>query len=66
MGSGRLTARIDSEVCVGCGRCVAACPAQAISLGPDGKAVVDESLCRGCGACVAECPVQAISGIAAG
>ncbi|NLO73463.1 MAG: 4Fe-4S binding protein, partial [candidate division WS1 bacterium] len=49
MGSGRLTARIDSEVCVGCGRCVAACPAQAISLGPDGKAVVDESLCRGCG-----------------
>lgn len=54
------TAKVNSERCVGCGRCIMVCPTQAISLGSNGKAVVNSALCRGCGACAAECPTGAI------
>jgi ferredoxin len=59
-GAGEATAAVNREPCIGCGRCVPVCPAQAITLGADGKATVDRSLCRGCGACVRECPVGAV------
>ncbi|MCD6351786.1 MAG: 4Fe-4S binding protein [Armatimonadetes bacterium] len=54
-------AQIDREACIGCGKCVTACPAQAIALGPDRKARVSANLCRGCAVCVAQCPVNAIT-----
>ena len=47
-----------TEKCVGCGRCVAACPNGAIEL-VDGKAKTDRSKCNACGACVKACPVEA-------
>ncbi|UCC69095.1 MAG: 4Fe-4S binding protein [Armatimonadota bacterium] len=49
-----------SDLCLGCGQCTSACPAGAICLSSEGKAVVDESLCRGCGACVPVCPTGAV------
>lgn len=51
---------IDKELCIGCGKCVDVCPADAIAL-EEQKAEIDQSLCRQCGVCVRQCPVQAIS-----
>lgn len=54
------TVQIDHEKCVGCGKCVKACPQNALSL-VDGKSHVDKSKCIGCFECITVCPVKAIS-----
>jgi ferredoxin len=54
---------VERELCSGCGKCVTACPVEAMSLvsanDPDRpnarKAKVDEELCLGCGVCVRTC-----------
>ncbi|MEA5026360.1 Ferredoxin [bioreactor metagenome] len=56
-----MPAKVNKEVCIGCGACVGVCPVEAIKLDDDGKAGVDELSCIDCGACVATCPVGAIS-----
>jgi pyruvate formate lyase activating enzyme len=45
------------EQCIGCGDCVAACSAGAVTLS-DGKAA--RSRCDACGACAAVCPAAAV------
>ena len=45
--------------CIGCGTCVAACPAGCLSQGEHGIAI-DRARCSGCGACAQECPAGAI------
>ncbi|MEA5001928.1 MAG: glycyl-radical enzyme activating protein [Christensenella sp.] len=40
--------------CVGCGRCIAACPREAISA-TKGGILTDRDLCTNCGACVSKC-----------
>jgi ferredoxin len=60
--------RADEEQCNGCGKCVAACPVEAMSLvsandpaKPKKKASrLDESICLGCGVCATVCPQQGI------
>ncbi len=48
-----------SANCVGCGKCVAACPFGALSV-VNRKAVASNA-CTMCGACVSVCPVKALS-----
>jgi electron transfer flavoprotein alpha subunit len=46
--------------CIGCERCVAVCPAEAITM-VNGLAVIDPELCTGCEACVSACPAGVIA-----
>lgn len=57
---GKLHAVVRSDICVGCGTCVPACPEPgAIAL--RGKlATVDKELCLGHGKCAEACPVGGI------
>jgi heterodisulfide reductase subunit A len=50
---------IDWQACVECGRCLEACPEQAIEKVPGWKYFVNEK-CTACGKCVDACPVGAI------
>ena len=60
---------VAAEECKGCGKCVSACPVEAMSLvsandpnhGRRKKAVLDESVCLGCGVCLRACPQDNIS-----
>ena len=56
-----VTATVDENLCVGCGRCVDVCPYQALTLKPEtGLVDVTEVKCKGCGSCAATCPVGAM------
>lgn len=50
---------IDAELCVGCGECAKACPAQIIKMEEDKAQVVGDD-CLGCESCVAVCGVGAV------
>jgi len=52
-------AKVISNLCTGCGMCVAVCPYDALAL-KDGKVTVNEVLCEGCGTCTATCLRSAI------
>jgi len=54
-----VAAKVDMELCAGCGICVDVCPANAIEI-QDDKARVDVEACVECGLCVGECPAVAI------
>lgn len=45
--------------CIGCAKCVAACPNQAVHRSDDGKIHNDRARCMSCGRCVSECTVGA-------
>jgi heterodisulfide reductase subunit A-like polyferredoxin len=57
------TVAIDAEQCRLCGRCLQACPYQAITIRQNDydnwHAVIDETLCKGCGNCISVCPSNA-------
>ncbi len=58
--------KIDTGRCSGCGKCVAVCPVNALSLvsAHDGKkkkkGQLNTDLCVGCGVCIAQCPTGAL------
>ena len=62
-------AELHAESCNGCGKCVEACPVEAMALVSAGdphkpkhkKARLDEDLCLGCGVCVRACPNGGLS-----
>lgn len=47
-------AKVNHNLCSGCGMCVHVCPYDALTL-KDGKVEVNEVLCEGCGTCSATC-----------
>ena len=50
-----VAAQVDPANCNGCGRCVADCPYEAVTLRED-KAFVFASRCAACGICAGACP----------
>ena len=52
--------RFDETLCVGCGRCAAACQMDVLIIEEKGKhpTVMYPGECWYCGACVMECPVS--------
>jgi Na+-translocating ferredoxin:NAD+ oxidoreductase subunit B len=57
-------ARIDPERCVGCARCLPACPVDAILGAQRYLHTVIERDCNGCELCLAACPVDCIDMVA--
>jgi len=52
-------AEIDSEKCIGCGKCFENCSFGAIEK-IDSKFIVNPLLCEGCGVCKIVCPAEAV------
>ncbi|MGH8274511.1 MAG: RnfABCDGE type electron transport complex subunit B [Gammaproteobacteria bacterium] len=53
-------ARIDETVCIGCTKCLPACPVDAIVGAPKLLHEVMDAACTGCGLCIPPCPVDCI------
>jgi uncharacterized Fe-S center protein len=52
---------VEKEACTACGKCLDACPENAISWDTDKKALIDLKKCIGCGQCVVTCRFKAIA-----
>ena len=57
----KSVALIDEEVCIGCVKCIAACPVDAILGAAKFMHTVIVSECTGCELCIAPCPVDCIT-----
>ena len=53
-------AQVDTDKCLGCGKCLEHCRFGALSLA-GGKARINEYSCEGCGVCAHVCPAGAVS-----
>lgn len=53
-------ARVDTELCTGCGRCIKIGHCYAIEM-VDKKAIINPELCTACSTCMDFCPADAIS-----
>ena len=56
----RMVALIDEARCIGCTKCIQACPVDAIIGAAKLMHVVIPELCTGCDLCVPPCPVDCI------
>jgi len=56
----REIARIDEDVCIGCTKCIQACPVDAIMGASKMMHTVIVEECTGCELCIAPCPVDCI------
>ncbi len=58
--SGPRTAAVSEEICIGCCRCLKACPTDAIIGAAKQIHNVIRDACTGCAACVDVCPTEAL------
>ena len=56
-----LLAVIDEDICIGCTKCIKACPVDAILGAPKQMHSILRDECTGCELCVTPCPVDCIS-----
>jgi electron transport complex protein RnfB len=56
----RTRAIIDEAVCIGCRKCLDACPVDAIIGARKFMHTVIQDICNGCGLCLPPCPVDCI------
>ena len=56
-----LVATIDEAACIGCVKCITACPVDAIIGAPKVMHTVLSNDCTGCELCVAPCPTNCIT-----
>ena len=61
----REVALIDEAVCIGCTKCIAACPVDAIVGASKRMHTILADECTGCELCIAPCPVDCIAMIPA-
>ncbi len=54
-------AQIDEDICIGCTKCIQACPTDAIIGAPKQLHTIIASDCTGCGLCLPPCPVNCIA-----
>lgn len=57
----RAIAKIDESMCIGCEKCLLACPVDAIVGAKKQMHTVIESECTGCELCIEPCPMDCIS-----
>lgn len=56
-----VTLKLDTDQCIGCGRCVEVCPHAVFTLTASKASLRDRDACMECGACAKNCPVDAIT-----
>jgi len=56
-----VVAKVQEAMCIGCTRCMTACPTDALVGAAKQLHVVFDEACTGCGACVDICPTECIS-----
>jgi len=54
------TLELDSDKCIGCGRCEEVCPHGVFAVMDKKAKLLDKDSCMECGACMMNCPVDAI------
>jgi len=57
-------ALVDEPRCIGCARCIEACPVDAIAGAPGMLHTVIAAYCTGCELCLPPCPVDCIDMVA--
>lgn len=57
----KSVALIDEETCIGCVKCIAACPVDAIVGAAKFMHTVIASACTGCALCLVACPIDCIT-----
>lgn len=55
------TLDMDSDKCVGCGRCIEVCPHKVFRLKDKKAEIIDKNSCMECGACAKNCAFNAIN-----
>jgi NAD-dependent dihydropyrimidine dehydrogenase PreA subunit len=55
-----VTLNLNSEKCIGCGRCLEVCPHNVFVMGSGKAELRDRDACMECGACARNCPEEAV------
>ena len=54
------TLALDTDKCIGCGKCVEVCPHGVFEIADKKVRIIDKDLCMECGACALNCSTNAL------